>query len=210
MRRGDCTSCGSRSTTGHQGNDIPCLMGAAAKRSSVACDCDRWLEIWNLVFMQLSARRRRAADSRPPPSIDTGAGLLAIASVLRASAPTTTRTCSSRSSRASSRSPESPQTRSERTVLPTASSRTSTARGVPHRGRRAALSPTRDRLRPAPHHALRDSPRHAAGPDQLFFKVVDRVIELMGDAYPELRESALHLGRGSTRRRASGAHSTAA
>ena len=46
-------------------------------------DGDRFIEIWNLVFMQYRAARRRRAQPLPKPSIDTGVGLERVAAVLQ-------------------------------------------------------------------------------------------------------------------------------
>ncbi len=78
---GDTGPCGPCSEIHfHQGDDLPC---AAKVCQGVACDCDRWLEIWNLVFMQFE----RSADGKltplPKPSIDTGAGLERLSAVVQ-------------------------------------------------------------------------------------------------------------------------------
>jgi alanyl-tRNA synthetase len=48
-----------------------------------SCECGRWLEIWNLVFMQFNRDASGAMTPLPKPSIDTGAGLERVAAVLQ-------------------------------------------------------------------------------------------------------------------------------
>ncbi len=50
---------------------------------AVGCDCDRWLELWNLVFMQFYKDESGTMTPLPKPSIDTGLGLERIISVLQ-------------------------------------------------------------------------------------------------------------------------------
>jgi alanyl-tRNA synthetase len=80
---GDTGPCGPCSEIHYfQGNDIPCAEERAGKAcQGVACDCDRWLEIWNLVFMQFERSASGTLTPLPKPSIDTGAGLERMASV---------------------------------------------------------------------------------------------------------------------------------
>jgi alanyl-tRNA synthetase len=78
---GDTGPCGPCS-------EIHYDMGAIASDEGHAncqfpCDCGRYVEIWNLVFMQFNRDTSGAVVSLPKPSIDTGAGLERLAAVIQ-------------------------------------------------------------------------------------------------------------------------------
>jgi alanyl-tRNA synthetase len=77
---GDTGPCGPCS-------EIHIDQGAAAgcgrPDCALGCDCDRFLELWNLVFMQFNRSEDGTLTPLPKPSIDTGMGLERVAAVLQ-------------------------------------------------------------------------------------------------------------------------------
>src|SRR5215471_10653244 len=78
---GDTGPCGPSS-------EIHYDLGAMASDQGHAncefgCDCGRYVEIWNLVFMQFDRDASGTLHPLPKPSIDTGAGLERLAAVLQ-------------------------------------------------------------------------------------------------------------------------------
>ncbi|MFY0570674.1 alanine--tRNA ligase [Archangium lansingense] len=188
---GDTGPCGPCSEIHyHQGDDLPCAEVAAGRPcQGVACDCDRWLEIWNLVFMQFE---RKEADGPltplPRPSIDTGAGLERIASVVQGK----------RSNYDTDLFQSILARVSELVGKPYTQEGGASMRVVADHSRAAAfliadgVQPSNEGRGYVLRRIMRRAIRHGSllGLDELFyFKVVDRVLELMGDAYPELREN---------------------
>ena len=62
-----------------QGEEFSC----GKKTCAVGCECDRYLELWNLVFMQYDRDSSGKMMPLPNPSIDTGMGLERITAVLQ-------------------------------------------------------------------------------------------------------------------------------
>jgi alanyl-tRNA synthetase len=192
---GDTGPCGPCSEIHyHQGDDIPCAEVTAGRQcKGVACDCDRWLEIWNLVFMQFERKEKDAPlIPLPKPSIDTGAGLERIASVVQGK----------RSNYDTDLFQSILSRVSELVGKPYSQEGGASMRVVADHSRAAAfliadgVQPSNEGRGYVLRRIMRRAIRHGSllGLDELFFfKVVDRVIELMSDAYPELRDSRTFL-----------------
>jgi len=57
--------------------------GCGKPECAVGCDCDRFMEIWNLVFMQFNRSANGEMAKLPKPSVDTGMGLERLSCVVQ-------------------------------------------------------------------------------------------------------------------------------
>src|SRR6188474_2421985 len=78
---GDTGPCGRCSEIHYfRGLDIPCPEPVCR---GVECSCQRYVEIWNNVFMEFNRDDHGVLTPLPAPSIDTGMGLERIAAVIQ-------------------------------------------------------------------------------------------------------------------------------
>ena len=77
---GDTGPCGPCSEIFYdQGSEIGCDRPDC----NVGCDCDRYMEIWNNVFMQFNRSSDGTLTPLPKPSVDTGMGLERVSAVMQ-------------------------------------------------------------------------------------------------------------------------------
>jgi alanyl-tRNA synthetase len=82
---GDTGPCGRCSEIYYyRGASIPCGEEAAGRSCrGLECSCDRYIEIWNNVFMEFDRQQDGTLNPLPAPSIDTGMGLERVTAVIQ-------------------------------------------------------------------------------------------------------------------------------
>src|SRR5947199_356497 len=82
---GETGPCGRCSEIHYfRGADVPCDVEAGGGASAgLECSCDRYVEVWNNVFMEFDRQADGTLNPLPAPSIDTGMGLERITAVIQ-------------------------------------------------------------------------------------------------------------------------------
>jgi alanyl-tRNA synthetase len=95
LRMGDATNfwmmadvgpCGPTSELHYDWGPQACSCGRADCGVALDNGCQRWLELWNLVFMQFDQQPSGARVKLPRPGVDTGMGLERLTAVLQGGA----------------------------------------------------------------------------------------------------------------------------
>jgi len=79
---GDVGPCGPTSELHYDWGPQRCTCGRPDCSVALDNDCGRWLEIWNLVFMQYNQTADGRREPLPRPGVDTGMGLERVTAVV--------------------------------------------------------------------------------------------------------------------------------
>ncbi len=164
--------------------------GCGRPECAPGCDCDRYLELWNLVFMQYDRDQQGGLTPLPRKNIDTGMGLERVASVLQGV-------------------PNNFETDQLRSLMDRMAGLAGTAYGrdattdtslrIVADHARAMTFLISDGVLPSNEERgyilrriIRRAVRHgrSLGADKVFLpEMVEAVVELMGEAYPDLKRN---------------------
>jgi len=164
-------------------------LGCGGPDCAVGCDCDRYLEYWNLVFMQFDRAEDGTLTPLPKKNIDTGMGLERIAAILQG-VNSNYETDILRSLMALAEEITGAEYGTDEKVSTSVRIIADHARAVTFLIADGVIPGNEGRgyvLR----RLLRRAVRHGRilGVEEPFLvRLVDRTIELMGDAYPEIVE----------------------
>jgi alanyl-tRNA synthetase len=189
---GDTGPCGRCSEILYfRGAGVPCdeeRRGGTCR--GIDCSCDRFVEVWNNVFMEFDRQSDGTLDPLPAPSIDTGMGLERITAVIQGKLSNydtdlfqpILRAIGERAGRQYTAALDDPDDISMRVIADHLRATTFLiADGVvPSNEWRGYV--LRKIMRRAMHHG-----KKLGFGEPVLHELVDVVIEEMGDAYPELR-----------------------
>ena len=167
--------------------DRGAAAGCGRSTCAMGCDCDRYLEFWNLVFMQFDRNSEGVLHPLPRPSVDTGAGLERLTCLLQ-QCQTNYQT-----------ELFTPLIKAAQVLLPSGVACDESASGwrvIADHARASAfllgdgVLPSNEGRGYVLRRILRRAIRHGknlgfAGP--FLHQIASRVVEQMGDAYPELQ-----------------------
>src|SRR5450432_3857320 len=201
---GDTGPCGPCSEIHYDMGPIASDQGH--KDCAFGCNCGRYVEIWNLVFMQFDRDASGKLNPLPKPSIDTGMGLERVAAVLQGVISNyDTDLFTPLIKRAVELTNTKDTTLFQQAVYPEKASRASGSLRVIADHARAATFLISDRVLPSNEgrgYVLRKIIRRAINHGRLLgqskpflHQMVFAVRDLMRDAYPELAETTNRVSK---------------